>query len=541
MPVRLTARLAAYGAILATLTSKVAVMIANGWTATGDDATIALRAYDSLRGRGPLVGQYSELTLRGHPVYDAGPLQYWLMAVPVRIAPHYGPLIGAAFWCAVAAVLAIEASTAAAGALGGLIAAAAVVGAVAWQPLLGEDPTWNPYMGLMFFISAVAATVAVLYGSRRWWPVAVVSASIAAQSHLMYAVGAVLLVALSGIVAMEATRRQKGSWRWATTGLGLGLACWAAPLFQQLTSANGNLSAIVSAAGAQRGAGLSFGLRALAATSFPRPIWWVPAADEHGYAGILHSSTAIGVLVLCFLSAVLVAAWRRHHRLAALAGVSLVLAVAVVVSFAGVPPSRSANIGYLKVVLFPTGVLIWLVLSWSLARGTAQVVSRLSIRQGLFTSVPPELAAVTPPGGSTSETSGAFGRPSPKAGFAAMAVLLLVCTVLACVRFTPMAREQPAYVAAVGATARAIERSVRPGPVDLGYRLTRSKEAGEPMDFLFLTGVAWDLQQAGWSPLVPGAEAVQLGLMYDPRSRVPGATVAFVGRHVRVDLSRRAD
>ncbi len=102
---------------------------------------------------------------------------------------------------------------------------------------------------------------------------AVVTASVAAQCHLMFAVASVLLVALAGVVATRRTRRARGSWLWASMGLGLGLACWAASLFQQLTSSNGNLSAIVSAAGAERRLGLSFGLKALAASTFPRPVW----------------------------------------------------------------------------------------------------------------------------------------------------------------------------------------------------------------------------------------------------------------------------
>ncbi len=64
-------------------------------------------------------------------------------------------------------------------------------------------------------------------------------------------------------------------------------------------------------------------------------------------------------------------------------------------------------------------------------------------------------------------------------GFAAVSVLLLVRTVLAGLRFTPMAREQPSYVAAVGSAAKVIERSVPPGSVDLGYSpLGREKQVG---------------------------------------------------------------
>ena len=58
-----------------------------GWMPTGDDAAIALRSWNSLTAHGPLVGQATRLA---HGVFDPGPLEYWLLAIPVHISPSHG-------------------------------------------------------------------------------------------------------------------------------------------------------------------------------------------------------------------------------------------------------------------------------------------------------------------------------------------------------------------------------------------------------------------------------------------------------------------
>ena len=99
-----------------------------------------------------------------------------------------GVLWGAAVWCTVAASLAIDAAWAAAGAPGGVLASGMIPGVVAWIPAIAMVPGWNPWFGMMFFIAALAAGSPVLSGRRRWWPVLVVTGSVAAQAHLMYAI-----------------------------------------------------------------------------------------------------------------------------------------------------------------------------------------------------------------------------------------------------------------------------------------------------------------------------------------------------------------
>jgi hypothetical protein len=147
--------------------------VASGWRPVSDNAVIALRSWDVLTAHAPLVGQATRLA---SGVYDPGPLQYWLLTLPVHVDPLHGVLWGGALWCMVAAFLTIEGAWAAAGRLGGLLATAIVLGALAWIPAITRLPCWNPWFGLMFFLAGFAAggdTVGsprvVAGGGNRWF------------------------------------------------------------------------------------------------------------------------------------------------------------------------------------------------------------------------------------------------------------------------------------------------------------------------------------------------------------------------------------
>src|SRR5712691_2062021 len=148
------------------------------WRVVGDGAGIALHSWNALTAHGPLVGQTTELA---HGLHDPGPLQYWLLAVPVHLDPVRGVLWGAALWCMVAGSLTIEATWSALGKIGGLLASGTILAMVAWRPELAIKPYWNPWFGMLFFLAALAACWAVMSGRRRWWPLLVITASVAAQ------------------------------------------------------------------------------------------------------------------------------------------------------------------------------------------------------------------------------------------------------------------------------------------------------------------------------------------------------------------------
>ena len=62
------------------------IEMSRGWIAVLDEATISLRSFQVFSLHPPLLGQYSTTSESvGHLIFDPGPLQYWLLAVPVRI------------------------------------------------------------------------------------------------------------------------------------------------------------------------------------------------------------------------------------------------------------------------------------------------------------------------------------------------------------------------------------------------------------------------------------------------------------------------
>lgn len=60
---------------------------AAGWVPLGDDAFVAVRSFDVLSSRSPLVGQWSAGATEtiGETVYSPGPMLFWLLALPVRL------------------------------------------------------------------------------------------------------------------------------------------------------------------------------------------------------------------------------------------------------------------------------------------------------------------------------------------------------------------------------------------------------------------------------------------------------------------------
>jgi hypothetical protein len=345
----------------------------DGWLPVGDNAAIALRSWNSLTAHGPLVGQATRLA---HGVFDPGPLEYWLLAIPVHISPAHGILWGATICCMAAISLAIEAAWAAGGELAGLTASAVAIGMVLWLPATAVPSSWNPSFGGIFFLATLACAWAVACGHRGWWPALVVTASIASQAHLMYALASVTLVVLTLVVAIiDTVRSQAGpktawsaaGYRWLLTGLLLGLACWSGPFIQQFTSRQGNLSALIanSESGLGPRTGAVFALRAISASVQPPPLWWKSLAPARIAGQITAHSPWPGVAALVILVVAVAAALGplRSRRLAALAAVTLVLSLGALVTYSSIPvrPTTLLTLAYLIMLMLPLGVGCWLV------------------------------------------------------------------------------------------------------------------------------------------------------------------------------------
>jgi hypothetical protein len=506
----------------------------NGWRPVSDVAGIALRSWNVLYLNGPQVGQATRLA-RG--VYDLGPLQYWLLTVPVHLDPMHGVLWGAALWCMVACSLTIEAAWSVSGQFGGLVAAAAILGVILWIPAIATLPCWNPWFGMMYFLASFAAAWAVIAGNRRWWPVLMVTASIAAQAHLMFAVAAAALVFVALVVGLADTFRARASYRWALIGLLAGLACWIAPLIQQFTAPTGNLTNLIDSQGtAGPTGGLTFGLKAVAASVQPPPVWWSPLSSLPGLSVVHGRSAAFGVAVLVVTAAALAVAIRPlgSRWAAALAGISLLASVTAVISYSSLPVSNITSINtevnslnYLMAPMYPVGVLTWLTLGSVLVLIGRRVISRVRAR-----------AAVPAEGG-----GGPVAEPAiPAARWAVPTTTFAVVLVIALISMAGIKSGQGSssseantpYVRAINVASQKIERKLPGQPIQLSV-VAADIHFRRKVTF----GLAYALTTAGYRPQVASSYAWQLGSGYGIHStNIPTVTVFQNGGDTSVYVTK---
>jgi hypothetical protein len=392
------------------------------WRPISDGAAIAVRSWDVLTPHGPLVGQATRLA---NGVYDPGPLQYWLEALPVHWDPRYGVLWGGALWCAVAASLAIEAARSAAGWFGGLAAAGVILGLVVWQPQIALQPFWNPWFGAMFFLTALAAAWAVLSGHRRWWPLLVIAGSVAAQAHLVYALAAAALVVLALVAGLVDTVRAKAGYWWAALGVLACAGCWSAPIIQEINGHPGNLTLLVDNQGTGQLTGLTFGYKTVAAALQIPPLWWSPqhALAWLGAAGLItHRSAGFAVAAMALTAVCLFAAiWPvRSRPLAALAGLSLLDSAAAVDTYANIPVKNTSlrTLDYLDVLAYPVGILCWATVVAAAVLTARWLIRKLRSQPGAPVPAPAG-PAIASPGlaslGLASSGSASSGLASPEA------------------------------------------------------------------------------------------------------------------------------
>jgi len=494
-------------------------LVQDGWRPVGDEAAIALRSWDSLTAHGPLVGQATRL---GHGVFDPGPLQYWLLAVPAHIDPVHGSLWGAALCCMAAASLAIEAAWSVLGAAGGLCASGLILGLTLWQPSVALPPSWNPWFGMMFFLAALSAGWAVISGHRRWWPALVITASIAAQAHLMFALGSAALVLLALVAGLVDTVRARSGYWWAVIGLLAGAACWSAPAIQQFTSPDGNLAALIrSSSGSGRRTGTAFGLKALTAAVQPVPFWWRTRVPSSAIAGMIsHRSAGFAVAVLLLLAVVGVVAVRplRCRPLAALATVSLVLSLAALPTYSSIPVRNTSlrTLGYLTTLLLPIGLLCWLVVGsgavlagWRAAAHVRALAGARGSSSDTAAAGPQEARA----GGSEPAAAGAAPARWGVRGVAAAAALLIAAgSALAVWRQSPTIRAVTADTAMQASlvASRQIERELRGQPIALSVHDADAAALGR-----LTLALTWVLTPVGYGPEVVRARlARELGDRY---------------------------
>ena len=351
------------------------------WRAVGDNARMALQSWNVLSGHVPLVGQPNELP--GAP-HDLGPIQYWLLAIPVHLDLSRGVLWGAVLLAMLAASLTIEAAYSALGTTGALLACGFVIAILAWFPGFTTRPEDNPNFGLIWFIPTLAASLAVLSRRRKWWPVLVIAASIATQAHLTFAFASIGVVLIALVAGLIDEFRAKGGYTWLIAGVIAGAVCWVPPLVQQFTApkGKGNMFLLLHAERAGHHVGGAFAMKALASLAVPSPLWWqqnIGTRDDL-FQVLGSMPTALGVFILAITAASLVLAvwWLRSRELAGLAGISLLVSVCAATSFALIPGHVHALAGQqhdLVFIMFVAALLAWLTVISAAVLASRKLIS----------------------------------------------------------------------------------------------------------------------------------------------------------------------
>jgi hypothetical protein len=540
--------------------------VRDNWRPISDKAGIAIRSWDVLTSYGPLLGQPSRLA-RG--LYDPGPIQYWLLTVPVHIDPKAGALWGAALWCMVACSLTIEAARSAAGAAGGLLASATLLGAILWMPNITRQPLWNPWFGLMFFLVALAAAWAVMSGRRGWWPVLMVAASIAAQGHLMYGIASASLVLAALIVGLVETIRARAglaSYRWLIIGLAAGLFCWGAPLLQEFTARNGNISALLrnSSGGPGPKGGLTFGFQALAASIQPAPVWWTSFSRIKSLGVASAWPVASGVVALVLIVAVLIAALGplRSRRTAAIAGVSLLVSAAALATYSSLPAGNISqnstafdSLTYLMAPMFAVGVAAWI----TVISGVVLVARRVTRRAFAVPAADPAATPATVPatgapgtGTPAASVTGGTGGPGTPPGVARLVrakwalpvasglAIVVIGTASGLAVSQARARQtmtEAAVSYAVRVASEKVQATLPRQPVALVI-LGRDRHYRRRLTF----GLAYALETMGYVPKVEPKYAWELGTVFTYRGQRMATVTVHMHRSRRlwVGIQRHA-
>jgi hypothetical protein len=368
--------------------------LAQGWVPLADQGTIATRAYEVFGAHTPLLGQYSFASRAvGHVTYDPGPMLYWLLAVPARLGgPAAITVVMAAFNTA-----AIMGSVALARRRGGLplmlmsaFALALMSRSFGSEALHG---IWNPAVALFPLALLCFLSWSVACGEHRLLALGAAVASFVIQCHLAYAAPVLALVAV-GLVGLAL--RQRGAPPSARrplvrslllTGVVV-LACWSAPLVDQVEHTPGNLSLLASAATASHTSeGANVGWRALAhAVGLPPRLTQAPTRSLAGQgpaAGALsggdygdtrlddvtHGPSALAALscalaLLGLLALALVSLRRLRADIAIGAAIGLVLSGAFAWTASATPVQDFPTLGYTLWWGSLVGMWVWLLLLW---------------------------------------------------------------------------------------------------------------------------------------------------------------------------------
>jgi hypothetical protein len=283
---------------------------ATDWYPVFDQALIAVGARDVLTEHHRWIGTVASVSLKGVLANHPGPLQFDLVAVPVRLfGSGIGLAVGVATVNFAAGLVSIIAAARQAG-RGGAVATTVGLCLLVWsagnQVLIDA---YNPTASMVPFFAVLVLTWTAVNGDR-WALLWLVGwASFCVQTNIAYVVTTLPIVA--GAIGIHVWRlRKQGGGRRALLLCGLvGLLLWVQPLLEQVAGgSDGNMARLVRNVGnLEAPLGLTNGTRRTAAVL---SIWpgWGRGNFDGGYTGLFEQLPPLGrsVLALCALLAVLI-------------------------------------------------------------------------------------------------------------------------------------------------------------------------------------------------------------------------------------------
>jgi hypothetical protein len=364
------------------IVASTAMALHDGWTPVGDNATLALRAGDVLRGDAPLTGMpTTSNTITDEDLSHPGPMEVWLAAIPYAIAGPAGLLLTVAAVNATALVVSVIVGWR----RGGPPLAIAVTATgllLCWS--LGttviRDPL-NSHAPLLPWFALVLLCWDVRLGGWRSLPVAVLAASWAVQAHVVYLPLTAVLVAgtlVLGIVdhrrrSPAARRRFARGRRSALIWAGAAALVVNLPVLIDQVAGSGNLLRMVRFAG-ERGQGVRVGVRTVIVALGAPPAWLRSINDPFVLlrGPNLLDLAAFAVSVAAFTWAWVAARRRSDADAVALLQTGLITVVAAAFVVIRTPLGGAVLAADPMLLLRPVTAVVWLGVAWGAWQAIAE-------------------------------------------------------------------------------------------------------------------------------------------------------------------------
>ncbi|WP_421121094.1 hypothetical protein ACE2AJ_07450 [Aquihabitans daechungensis] len=361
--------------------ASTAMALHDGWTPVGDNATLALRSGDVLRGDPPLTGMPSTSnTISDQDISHPGPLEVWVASIPYALFGPAGLLVTVALVNALALVLSVVVGWRRGGpALAVAVTATGLILCWSLGTTIIRDPL-NTHVPLLPWFALVLLAWDVRLGSWPSLPLAVFVASWVVQGHLAYVpltatlvIGTALLCVVDHRARDAAARRRFARGRtpalfWSAT-IGILLSV---PLLIDQVSGSGNLGRLLAFSG-EGGQGARVGARAVIHALGAPPAWLREVNDPFLLLRGPSTFDLFAFAATVGLFAWVYAAARRRADTATLALLQAALLglIGVAILVVRIPLGGAVLAADPMLLLRPVSAITWLAIGW----GAWQVVA----------------------------------------------------------------------------------------------------------------------------------------------------------------------